>query len=234
MSDYYMDKPLESLDDLRRRFELPGCIRGEKKREEAMNTAYKALVALERGRREDYLTHRRKLASLKWAFTDRQSLKFHLDDNPFHPVSWTGVVHAAVSPKAAALAHEAEESAWETIYPGCSRIERMLQTERMWESAKHMNSHWLGKHVIEMMDCRFSQVIATGSKKQTLISTILDSQPTLRQQYRCAFSEYERERLKALFRRRRRELRPVEVEAPKPLSPDAEMAVKRPVGAPRL
>jgi len=240
MRDLLGNKPLNSFADFNRLFSLPNSIRGSKVRVAAMESAYKALIALERGRREDYLHHRRHLAAQKWELKFQIYLSFHRSDAGW-PMNWYDVVLSTVSERGAALAYEAEESCWETIYPGCTRLQRMSMTERVWEQAKFSPSAWYSKPVINMMNFRIGQVIRTGSRKQPLISLILDSQPELRSRFENEFAQYECELLKAGQRRRRRQKELVEAvrnevdsEGLPPMSSGGDFLVVRPVVPARL
>lgn len=240
MRDLIGYKPNETFDDFNRIYWLPPSIRGNNVRANIMKTAYKALVALERGRREEYLAHRRQLALAKWHRSDRVNLKFYRLDVTWS-LAWTDVMVSSLSASALANGYEAEESSWETINPGRSRLERMLTTELTWNNSMQYKGAWFYRPVIEMMDLRISDVIATGSKKQPLISMLLDCRTGLRERYEQAHAKYEMERLQAALRRQRRESQlaatirgQAEAEAPKALSSDAEIPVVRPVGPMRV
>lgn len=244
MRDLIRNTPIKSFDDFNSRFSLNLLVRGAKTRSDLTQVAYKALVALERGRRDEYLDLRRKLTDLHLKATGDAMPEFRHDDQ-YGDLNWMQVMIITLSTRALALGFDAEESSWETIYPGQSRLSRMVMTEDMWNQAQADPNREHGQAVIEMMNFRIGQVISTGSKKQPLISILLESQPELMEQFADASAKHEQERLKTALRRQRRERNHVEAiraevaseadaGASESLTVGAEVAVGRPVVALRL
>jgi hypothetical protein len=105
---------------------------GVKARASIMRNAYDALVALERGRRTEYLVLRRVLAEEFFDPDSEPSQLYFIHDETPSVFTWPDMMLLALSSKAAALGFEAEESSWESIAAGQSRIARMWLTEQIW------------------------------------------------------------------------------------------------------
>lgn len=203
MRDLISGDKIESLHDFNSIFAPADGPLTTRVQAELMRNAYEALVALERGRREEYLRLRRLLAE-RYSAREEPSEPYFRQDDVVSEFSWPNMMIVTLPAEAAALGFEAEESSWETIAPGQSRLCRMLITEEIWRQALNDSTSNYGRAVINMMDFRFGQVISTGSSKQPLISILLASHPDLRSKFVQAIAKHEQVRLTAAIRRQRR------------------------------
>lgn len=172
--------------------------------EERMNVAHRALIALERGKRADYLSLRQEMESHSLKIKKGSDLSFYVGKSVVL-LDWMDLVHTYCSVRAIALANEVEESNWEVICEGQSRLIRMQETELNLKVAKASPKASWAKRVIDAMNFRIAQVIRTGSRKQMLITMILEMQPNLRKSFEADAAVYEQAILKSAIRKKKRE-----------------------------